>query len=272
MLRSIALAGAVSALVSMPVIASTIPGNITATIAAPEGCAQTETFVCDGGGTDSLKWGSGNWKKHTVDGTNPSVLTVSGGPFSIASPGRVTLGTITWLNMATWYTGGVWDSTITFELGTPSSSVNIDFTIDNTADATNKPRVNNKSGQHPDAITLTASPLASPLDLGNGLLLSGLSFGLIDAGTPGQDASAWFWNYGKGKWERRTYEGLEWGSKFDPETGLWENREGGTSILQVYGNVEPAPDMSAVPLPAGVWLLLSGLGGAFMIGRRRRAA
>ncbi len=271
MVRSLALAGAFTALVSSPVFASTISGNITAKIAAPDGCAPTGEFVCEGGGSNSLQWGSGDWENQSVNGTNPSVLTVSEGPFSISGPGVVNLGAITWVNMASWYAGGVWDSTVTLELGDPSRSVSFGFSIDNTADPTNNADVNNKSGHNPDVITLMSGPLDSPLDLGNGLILSELSFSLEDAGTPGQDASEWFWNYEEEKWEWLTFEGLDWGSRYDPETGIWENREGGTSVMRVYGNVYSVPNISAVPLPAGLWLLISGLGGVFMLGRRRQA-
>ena len=266
MVRSLALAGAITALVSSPLFASTISGNVTAKIAAPAGCASTGDFVCGGGGSNSLQWGSGDWENQSVDGTNPSVLTVSEDAFSISAPGQVSLGTITWVNMASWYTGGVWDSAIILELGDPSKSVSLGFSVDNTGDPTNNASVNNTTGHNPDILTLMSGPLGTPLELGHGLRLTELTFSLEDAGTPGEDTSEWFWNYDEGKYEWLTFEGLDWGSKFDPATGIWENREGGTSVMRVYGTV------SAVPLPAGIWLLISGLGGAFVFGRRRQSA
>jgi hypothetical protein len=59
------------------------------------------------------------------------------------------------------------------------------------------------------------------------------------------------------------------GSIYDAGTGFWENREGGVSEIGIYADVTYSGDFPPVPLPAGAWLLISGLTGAFMALRRK---
>jgi hypothetical protein len=56
------------------------------------------------------------------------------------------------------------------------------------------------------------------------------------------------------------------GSAGSFSNGLWQNAEGGTSVLGVYANI------SAVPLPAAGWLMIAGLGGLAALRRRKKAA
>jgi hypothetical protein len=274
MVRSFALAGAVAAATMLPATASTPSGEFSGTFAEPTG-QTSSTFVHEGAGTDTLTWGTPDGPSQTVEDGNAAVLSVDATNFSFANAGAgdFLLGSITWTNQSNWHTGGTWSSVMTLNLtldtaaGQTTQSVPVSFTVYNSTDTTANTDFNETTGDTADEISgmvLDGSAFNVPIDLGHGLSLTEVLFRLDDAGTPGTN-----WTAATGF----THEGAASGSQYDATTGLWENREGGTSVIGVYGTVSaqalPASGVPAVPLPAGLWLLLSGLGGAFLFGRRQ---
>jgi hypothetical protein len=200
-----------------------------------------------------------------VESGNASSLTVNSNSFSInaGAPGDVFIGSITWENQSNWHIGGTWNSILSLSIllntagGPVLLDAPLDFTLENTTDFTADTAHNEATGERPDTLSglvLGTSSFALPVSLGHGLSLSGLSFRLSKAGTPGTA-----WNATDGF----MFDGQPSGSRFDATTGFWENREGGISTLDLYAMVEP------VPLPAAFWLLLSRFGGVLLIKRRR---
>jgi hypothetical protein len=266
MLRPMTLVGPLVAAMALPSYASTLSGSFDGNFSAPTGHT-AETLAYEGAGTNSLTWGAPTGAEVEVEAGDSTSLSIGGGSFDYqnAGPGSFLLGTITWDNHSNWHAGGTWNSVMTLilSLDTPDGAQNLSlpfsFSVYNSTDLTVDTDHNETTGQNPDEISglfLESGALDMPIALGGGYGLKRISFQLDDAGTPGQDSI----------YKDVLYEGIDWGGRFDPETGLWETREGGTSVIGVYGTVAP------VPLPAGLWLLLSGLGGAFLIGRRTKVA
>lgn len=262
MLRSLALASVVALSGTVATHASTLSGQTTGSISAPTG--QTgSTLVQHGAGTNSLSWGAASGRVNTVQHGNAAALSVD--PFAFnymnARSGEYLLGSITWENQSNWYTGGTWDSVLTLDLsfgsgvGSVNRSVPVGFTMINTQDTDYSTDVNERTGSTPDIITgfFLNGTFTTPLDLGGGLKLTQLQFRLDDAGTPGTG-----WTQSSGF----MHDGAASASRYDPTIGLWENREGGTSTIGIYGTV------AAVPLPAGMLLMLSSLAGFFLLRRR----
>lgn len=266
MLKSVALIGAVVVMNTASAHASTITGQFGGTLSAPTGQTGAK-LVSDGAGTDTLSWGAASGAASTVQHGNASALSVTGGSFDHgpARSGEFLLGSITWNNQSNWHAGGTWNSimSLNFSFDTPSGpatqSVPISFSIENTTDVKYDTSENEILGSNPDVLrglVLAADAFDTPLSLGNGFQLSSVTLRLDDAGTPG---TAWA-DLGS-----FMHAGAASGSQFDGTSGLWETREGAISTIGVYGTI------SAVPLPAGLWLMISGLGG-IMVMRRRAAA
>lgn len=265
MLKSIALTGVVVVLNTAAAHASTITGTFGGSFSAPTGHTGSN-LVSDGSDTSTLNWGAASSADSAVAHGNASSLSVKGGAFDhgAARSGEFLLGSITWNNQSNWHAGGTWGSILTLNLGfdTPGGasvhSTPISFSVENTIDAKYDTSENEILGSNPDALRgliFDADAFDVPINLGNGFQLSTVTFRLDDAGTPG---TAWA-DLGS-----FMHDGIASGSEFNQSTGLWETREGATSTIGVYGTI------SAVPLPAGVWLMISGLGGLVMM--RRRAA
>lgn len=260
MVRSMALAATLAATLALPGYASTLSGSFNGIFAEPTGHTAA-TFSHTGGGTSSLAWGGPSGPNQTVEPGNSASLTVAGGNFTFAGvePGNYLLGTITWVNQSNWHAGGTWSSALMLDLlvngsgGPISQSVSINFSTYNSTDSTANTTLNEQTGLNPDEISgfvLSGGAFDLPIAIGLDRSLSNLSFRLLDAGSPGTEISYLF-------------NGAPAGSEYDPATGFWQNREGGTSVIGVYGTV------SSVPLPAGAWLLISGLAAVVVAGRRK---
>ncbi|MEP2028908.1 MAG: VPLPA-CTERM sorting domain-containing protein [Paracoccaceae bacterium] len=256
MLRQFALSGAFAVMFAGLAHAATVSGNFSGTIDAPSGA--TSTLVATGQGTNSLAWGTPTHTATQVQAGNSSSLTVNNSAFSTnaATTGvtKILFGTITWNNQSNWKTGGSWTSNVNFNIdfSAPSNPVSlgqsVGFSIVNTTDISGNTTTNETTGLNPDKISsllLSSTAFGVPVSLGQGLVLTSVFFGLENAGTAGTQTAV---------------------SSYDAATGQWINREGGTSTIGIYGNV------SAVPLPAGVWLMLGGLGGLAALRRRSRKA
>lgn len=255
MLKKLALSGVFSLCIASVSQAATLSGTFSGTVDSPYGA--TGPIIYDGAGTNSLAWGTENDSKRSFSKKAASSLTVNNGSFSesIMSAGKVLLGTITWVNHSNWYTGKEWDSNVNLSLDIDSPSASgphdqsVAFSIVNTTDQSYNAGKNNQTGLNPDVISgmqVVAGAFGTPILLGDGLKLTGVFFDLLKGGSPGTIVD---------------FDGF--GSTFDPNNGSWVNREGGYTTIAVYGNV------SAVPLPAGVWLLLGGIGGLAALRRRR---
>ena len=266
MLRSFAIASSVAFLCAQPASSSTIAGQFGGTFAAPTDHTGA-TFVYDGEGSSALRWGSPSGPSQTVETGNASVMTISSGAFSHATSvnGEYLLGSVTWENQSNWYSGGIWNSILTLNLavntatGLSTRSVDVNFSIDNTTDEVYDTATNEVTGNNPDVVagfTLSDGDFGAPIDLGNGWVFSDLLFRLDNAGTSGTNVTTATGD---------TLIGTSFGSIFDDATGAWTTREGTTATIGIYAN------LTAVPLPAGLWLLLSGLTGVFMIGRQQKA-
>jgi hypothetical protein len=256
MFKKMALSGAFVVLFAGLAHAATVTGNFTGTIDAPSGASSS--LVATGQGTNALAWGTPTYTATQVQAGNSSSITVNNGSFGMdvvtAGVSKILFGTITWNNQSNWNTGGSWTSgvNLNIDFSAPSNPIglgqSVAFSIANTTDASNNTTTNETTGLNPDKINsmfLSSTAFGVPINLGQGLVLTSVFFGLENAGTAG------------------TQTGI---SSFDTATGEWINREGGTSTIGIYGNI------SAVPLPAGVWLLLGGIGGLAALRRRAKQA
>lgn len=258
MMKQLALSGIFCVCFAGLANAATVSGNFTGTIDAPSGA--TGSLVSTGGGTNALAWGTPNSGSNVVEAGNSSSLTVNNGSFSedVVSAGRILLGTITWNNQSNWNTGSSWTSGVNLTLDFADLAPvdqSVDFSILNTTDLSGNTDFNETTGQRPDWISsmqLGSDAFDVPIALGDGLTLTSVFFQMVSPGSAGTsvDYTAGISYGGDGSW-------------FNPNTGNWVNREGGTSTIGIYGEV------STVPLPAGVWFLLGGLGGLAALGRRR---
>jgi hypothetical protein len=270
MFRSLALASLLSFATVASVGASTLSGDFGGTIAIPTG-ATSSTFVHQGGGGNTLTWGAPSGGVQQVQQGNASTLSVDNNAFShsLSGAGEFLLGTISWENQSNWHHGGTWNSVMTLELsfnapsGTITRDLLLDISVVNTTDLTDNTDLNEATGSAASADRLTGRVVrnglsANPIDLGQGYRLDSVLFRLVSTGAPGTEAS--FFNNGSAS-----------GSRFDPATGLWENREGGVSQIGLFASVstERLESISAVPLPAGLWLLLAGLGSLVLSKRRK---
>lgn len=271
MLRSFLIPTTIAMAVCAPAYASTVSGIFSGTIATPTNVTEQTVagydkdgqkiadyeFVHSDGGQDTFMWGTMSPSLGAQE-NNSTMLSVDEGSFelSASSSEPTLLGTITWLNRSNWLAGGSWDGSFTFMLDIDNDAVpnpltqTVDFSITNTADLTMSVEENESSDATPDFITGLQFPdgaFGTPISLGNNLVLTGVSFGVLDGGTVGTDGSL-----------------SNYASWFDAETGIWENNEGSTSVIGVYATV------ASVPLPAGVWLMLSGFGGLMLMRKRTK--
>ncbi len=248
MIKRIALSGAFFVCIAGFAQAATVSGTFGGTIDAPSNAKGS--IEVTGAGSKKLAWGSPSDEPTDTDvvAGNSSSLAVNGGSFGedVSVAGKIRFGTITWNNQSNWNTGSIWDSnvnlSIDFDAPTDLAALDLSFgfSITNTPDVSYTTDTNESTGLNPDVISglkLSATPFDFPISLGDGLRLTSVFFGLESAGN---------------------------GSSFDMANGEWINREGGTSTIGVYGNI------SAVPLPAGLWLLLGGLGSLAAVRRRAK--
>lgn len=246
MMKHIAFAGAVTVALSSLAQASTVTGDFGGTIGAPTGATNIIRF--EGADTNRLDWGAQS-SGGVVVPEDSSSLTINENPFSFDATGggEFLLGTITWNNQSNFSTGGDWSSTVSLSLSflNPTAidlNESFEFSISNTPDGQPTAEQAELLGTFPDEISgfvLGASAFDAPVDLGGDLILDSVYFSLFDAGAA---------------------------SAYNSENGFWTNREGGTSTIAVYGSI------SEVPLPAGAWLLISGLGGLIVMRRREKQA
>lgn len=248
MIKRIALSGAFFVCIAGFAQAATVSGNFGGTIDAPSNATGIVATVV---GTNSLAWGTPKHSESNVVGGNSSSLTVNNASFERTNftAGKILFGTIIWNNQSNWRTGGNWDSNVNLSIDFNAPTVlaqlsqSVGFSVRNTPDATRDTANNEITGLNPDVISsmiLSSTAFGVPINLGDGLKLTSVFFDLEYAGT------------------KTTI------SSFNSATGEWINREGGTSTIGVYGNI------SAVPLPAGLWLLLGGLGGLAAVRRRAK--
>jgi hypothetical protein len=251
MIKRIALSGAFFVCIAGFAQAATVSGTFGGTIDAPSNAKPT--IEVTGEGSKKLAWGSPSDEPTDTDvvAGNSSSLAVNDGSFSedVSVAGKIRFGKITWNNQSNWNTGSIWDSNVNLRIDfdVPTGLAVLDqsfgFSITNTPDVSYTTGNNEETGLNPDVISglkLSATPFV-PISLGDGLRLTSVFFVLEDAGIAGTKTTI---------------------SSFNSATGKWINREGGTSTIGVYGNI------SAVPLPAGLWLLLGGLGGLAVVRRR----
>ncbi|WP_298973278.1 choice-of-anchor K domain-containing protein [uncultured Roseobacter sp.] len=250
MFKKIAIAGALSLGVVGAAQASTISGSFSGTVDAPSG-ATDPSIQYIGAGTSKLEWGTPNHKDYTVESGNSSSLEINTTNFSFeksdVKSGSVLLGTITWNNQSNFHTGSEWTSNVNLGLNffaplALALSESIAFEITNTPDVSFNTDTNEATGNNADEISgmqLAVGAFGVPLDLGGGHTLDAVFFDLFDAGKR---------------------------SAYNSGNGFWTNVEGGTSTIGIYA------DISTVPLPAGMWLLLGGLGGLAAMRRQDKKA
>ncbi len=249
--------------------ASTFAWDFSGTIAQPTnanpvGDNAFASGVFSGQGTSALTWGNAT---ATGSGNPLNVLSVgaSSGNVGLTAgvPTQVQFGSFSWLNTSVFGSGGVWDTVLALDLtfGSVTGSADLAVRVDNTFDDTDFPSENNASGLTPDTLAflgLTGFDFSQPLDLGNGVTMTGFSAQIVSAGqcgtaNPGTTGSTLFGD-------------------------VWTNCEGNTSVLGLYATVRyDAPDVppapvAPIPLPAAGWLLLGGLAGLGALRARRRAA
>ncbi|MEM1076468.1 MAG: VPLPA-CTERM sorting domain-containing protein [Pseudomonadota bacterium] len=163
--------------------------------------------------------------------------------------------------------------------------------------------LNEKTGNVPDALQgLIVEPLTGSIDLGGGLYLDNLYFAAKDLGTPGMSPEGGFVTLANGETidlgQNADTNPFGFGCETDNPNGslddifsygtpvniddcvgsaftmlgddqYWFNREGGISVVGLYGDFRfEEPTLSSVPLPAGVWLLLAGVGGLAAVKRK----
>ena len=215
------------------------------------GGASWNACVGSSGGADNLlAWGGSTTADPVpcpiTSGHRPdSTLTIETVEFDAAigeaGTTAVKVGQLTWFNASTWADKTPdfrIDGALTVDVDQPgvfAFSEELRFRVTNTS---------NSSDPTADRIRIVSFDgfgLTSPLSLGGGLFLESFSF-LLDDGGNGNLV------------------------KVEDKDGQyrWINPEHGTSSLHIMANI------SAVPLPAGAWLLLSGVGGFALL--RRRAA
>lgn len=185
--------------------------------------------------------------------TGKSTLTIEDYGFNsnVTTPGAVTVGQISWHNAASQAQGdgSLWggnqypgtdpkftlnaDMSIDYAQPTdlPATSQSLSFSVRNT---------DNPTGDKISSLIFNNLNYGSvlPLDLGEGLTVTGYSFELVDG----------------------TY------STFNAATGKWTLQEDRSATLRIVANVDVAP----VPLPAAGLMLLGGLGGLAAVGRRKK--
>ncbi len=254
------LAGAAILALGLVTTAEAVPfgGNFSGTISNPTG-ATTSPFVRSRHSSNSvLRWGTvtnNSWDNST-NATQSSSLSINSNSFAGEFPvptasGAILLGTISWLNRSNFKTGGSWNTNLSLAVSYnapsasgPHSSV-VGIRVNNTEDPDTNPGGNHGTGNVPDTISglliSGASFGGTPLDLGSGLSVIGYLVKLESAGTAGTSGFS------------SSYTG-----------GLWTNREGNTSVLGIYAQVQ------VIPLPAAVWLMIAGIGGLGLATRRRR--
>jgi hypothetical protein len=254
MIKRIALSGAFFVCIAGFAQAATVSGTFGGTIDAPSNAKGS--IEVTGAGSKKLAWGSPSDEPTDTDvvAGNSSSLAVNGGSFGedVSVAGKIRFGKITWNNQSNWNTGSIWDSNVNLRIDfdVPTGLAVLDqsfgFSITNTPDVSYTTGNNEETGLNPDVIgtmILSSTAFGVPIKLGDGLVLKRVFFDLEDAGTAGTKTTI---------------------SSFNSATGEWINREGGTSTIGVYGNI------SAVPLPAGLWLLLGGLGSLAAVRRRAK--
>lgn len=243
--------------------ASTLSGQFSGSFGAPTS-STSSTFVHEGAGTNEFSWGAPSHGSSAVEEGNASSISANTNDFDFgtAQPGEFLLGSITWVNHSNWHAGGSWDNVLTLMLdiqtpnGIVQQSTPIGFSVYNSTDVSFSTDENERLGSNPDDISgfvFDGGAFDLPISLGNGLNLTEINFRLDDAGTPG---AAWTDADGF------THNGGASAAQYDLLTGFWESREGGSSTIGVYGTV------AAVPLPAGMLLMMSGLGGLVLLRRR----
>lgn len=235
MFRHLALLGVFTVCIASFAQATTVSGTFGGTVDAPSDI--TGSLAVTGESSDTLAWSGSS----PVQAGNSSSLTVNDGSFSaeITSPGIIRLGTITWNNQSDGISGSTWNSGVNLDIDfaaptdIPAFRQSVAFSIQNTPDPNDDATTNETTGLNSDLIemTLSTTALDFPIYLGEGFGLTSFLFELEDAGS---------------------------GSLFNSETGRWENREGGTSIIGLYGNIDNVI-LSTVPLPAALPLFGAAL-------------
>ncbi|MFK7880380.1 choice-of-anchor K domain-containing protein [Roseobacter sp.] len=249
MFKHLAIAGVFTIGVVSTAHASTVSGSFSGTIGAPSG-ATNPSIQYIGAGTSKLEWGTPGYGQTTVASGDSSSLTINDLDFSFdkddLKAGSVLLGTITWNNQSNWHTGSDWSSSVNLNIDflVPSAvslGQSVAFGITNTPDKSYNTNKNEQTGNNPDLISdlvLDANAFGVPIKLGDDYKLTSVFF---------------------------SHEAVGKGSTYDPSTGLWTNVEGGTTSIGIYGEI------SAVPLPAGMWLMLAGLGSLAAMRRRKKS-
>ncbi|SFF86679.1 VPLPA-CTERM sorting domain-containing protein [Roseobacter denitrificans] len=261
MVRYVMFAACAAVLSATSSVASTISGDFSGSISDPRG-SNTTPMRTVGQNTDTLYWGTPNATSRNVNKSNSSVLSVHGQSFNhtFSGPGDVLLGSISWVNHSNWFAGRRWSSVLSLDIdfdtasGGVSQSLQVGFNTYNSIDGSVNTNRNERTGDNPDEISgfyIDTSDLNLPVALDGGLKVMDIFFRLDDAGTPGTRTGF-------------LHNGQASGSTYDQSTGLWVNREGGSSTIGVYASI------AAVPLPAGIWLMLSGLGSVLLARRFKR--
>ena len=181
--------------------------------------------------------------------------------YDVVEDGSYLVGGLHWYNAASFasITDDMFNLLVdlSIDIDKPSdlaaSTQDLTFNINNTT---------NPAGDIILGVTGLTYSLSLPLDLGDGLILTGFSFILAEQEQPAH----WKKKYWK-HWKKKKQATCT-NSYFDGGVGEWTLSEKCKSSLEIYADIEVSP----IPLPAAGWLLIAGLGGLAVAGRKKRTA
>ena len=244
MIEQIVLLGILNLYIVGLVQEGSVSGSFSGTIDVSDGEASSQVSVI--ADANSLEWGA------LITGADGTPPTAGSSSFleGISTAGQYLFGTISWDDQSNWKTASSWPGSISFSYGTGTPTdfallnQSLGFSTGGTSVGSSGTDTSETTGLNPDLISgslLLSTISGTPVDLSQGLRLTGVYFGSDSTERPGAGALA---------------------SILGPSVGGAGSRESGVPPSGVQGAVP------AVPLPSGVWLLLGGFSCLMAFGRR----